>query len=62
MALNVSAFSMFVQPLSSQVFRLFVRPSMAYFESVMNLIGMKGSVFCKATSIAVSSPIWFDCD
>jgi hypothetical protein len=50
-----------IQPVSSQVGRCFVRQLIAYLESVMNVIGMYGSVLCSAIRIADSLAIWLEC-
>ena len=48
----------FVHPLSSQVFRCFVSPSIAYRESDIIVRGVVGSAIWRATVMAAISPVW----
>lgn len=61
MALNISALSIPIHPVSSQVLRWVVIPWMMYLESVIIFIGVIGLMVCRVTSTAASSPIWLDC-
>lgn len=56
-----SLFAIPIQPASSQVGRCFVRQFIAYLESVINVIGMYGSILCSAISIADNLAIWLEC-
>ena len=47
-----------VHPLSSQVFRCFVSPSIVYRESDMIVSGAVGSAVWRATTMAAISPVW----
>ena len=49
-----------VHPLSSQLLRCFVRPSIAYLESDVIVSGVIGSLICRAIAIAAISPVWLD--
>jgi len=54
--LNSLSFFMLIHLSSSQVFRLVVRPSMTYLESVIIFIGWYGAVAAVTVTTAASSP------
>ena len=58
--LKKGAFFIPIQPLSSHSLRCFVRPFMAYMESVMIFRGMNFGMVLAAFRIATTSPTWFD--
>ena len=58
--LNRSAFLTPIQPLSSQVCKCVVRPSMAYLESDIIVRGQNFGKESMATMMAASSPTWLD--
>jgi len=58
--LKSAAFLMPIHPLSSQVLRCLVRPSMAYRESEMILRGNNFGIAVAALRIATISPTWLD--
>lgn len=49
-----------IHPLSSQLLRFFVIPSMAYFESLLMVSGLFVQLDLIAISMAYISPAWLD--
>lgn len=58
---NYWLFFTLVHTVSFQLGRCLVRLLRTYLESVMHVRGVRGSASWSATTMAVISPVWFDC-